>query len=31
MGHNLNQHPEAHDVYRTIADWIATTLPSQTG
>jgi pimeloyl-ACP methyl ester carboxylesterase len=31
MGHNLNQHPGAHDVYRTIADWIATTLPSRTG
>jgi pimeloyl-ACP methyl ester carboxylesterase len=31
MGHNLNQHPGAHDVYRTIADWIVTTLPSRTG
>jgi pimeloyl-ACP methyl ester carboxylesterase len=31
MGHNLNLHPGAHDVYRIIADWIAATLPSQTG
>jgi pimeloyl-ACP methyl ester carboxylesterase len=28
MGHNLNQHPDAHSVYATIADWIAATLPS---
>jgi hypothetical protein len=31
MGHNLNQHSGAHDLYRTIADWITATLPSPTG
>jgi hypothetical protein len=31
MGHNLNQHPGAHDLYHPIARWIAAILPSQTG